>query len=190
MPILQSEARVFPDDLLISPKDQTLFAGSEWRVLHTKPRQEKSLARELLIREIPFFLPTVRRTRPHDGRLRTSELPLFDSYVFLFGNYDQYVSALATQRIVRSLRVPDQMLLWNELRQLNALLESGIAVRAESTLVPGQLVEVIVGPLTGLRGTVVRAAASRRFVIAVDFIGKGASVTCDELVLRPVDPNA
>jgi transcription antitermination factor NusG len=88
------------------------------------------------------------------------------------------------------LRVPDQKQFWIELRQLNALLESGMSVNAEPTLAPGQLVEVIVGPLTGLRGKVIRAASSRRFVIAVDFIGKGASVTCDELVLRPVDPNA
>jgi transcriptional antiterminator RfaH len=190
MPILQSEARVFPDDLLLPHDDFSFVSGHEWRVLHTKPRQEKALARELLTREIPFYLPTLRRTRPYGGRLRTSDLPLFDGYVFLFGNYDQYHSALTTQRIVRSLRVPDQKQFRSELRQLNSLLESGMTVRAESMLVPGQLVEVTVGPLAGLRGTVIRAAASRRFVIAVDFIGKGASVTCDELVLRPVDPIA
>jgi hypothetical protein len=36
------------------------------------------------------------------------------------------------------------------------------------------------GPLAGLRGTIVEKAAKRRFVVAVDFIQRGASIVLDD----------
>jgi len=57
MPILAAEIELYPDGLLDEPPD----AGRPWRVAHTKPRQEKALARELLAADIPFYLPCDRR---------------------------------------------------------------------------------------------------------------------------------
>ena len=43
MPILSAEATLFPESLF----EATRPAGAAWWVFHTKPRQEKSLARHL-----------------------------------------------------------------------------------------------------------------------------------------------
>ena len=186
MPILPAETALFPDDVLDQPAGRT--AGSEWRVLHTKPRQEKGLARDLLARAVPYFLPTIRRPHRSAGRIRVAEVPLFDGYVFLRADRDQYLDALGTRRVVRALLVPDQAKLVSDLRRLHALLGLGRSVERERELRAGQLVEITTGPLVGLRGTVVRAATGTRFVVAVDFIRQGASVTCEGMALRPLGP--
>ncbi|HJZ94517.1 MAG TPA: transcription termination/antitermination NusG family protein [Gemmataceae bacterium] len=186
MPILPAEPALFPDDVLDAPVGLT--AGDEWRVLHTRPRQEKGLARDLLARAVPFFLPTIRRPHRSAGRIRVAEVPLFDGYVFLRADRDQYLDALDTGRVVRALVVRDQAGLVSDLRRLHALLGLGRAVERERQLRAGQAVEITAGPLAGFRGTVVRAATGTRFVVAVDFIREGASVTCEGMALRPLGP--
>jgi transcription antitermination factor NusG len=183
MPILASEPSLFPEDLLVQPAARR--EGAEWRVLHTKPRQEKGLARDLCDLGVAFYLPTTRRHLT-ERRGRVAEVPLFDSYVFLYSDRDQYVAALGTKRVIRAIPVPDQLALWTDLRRLRTLLAAGLPIYPEKALAPGQPVEITAGPLAGLRGTVVRATSGDRFVVAVDFIRRGASVTLDGLSIRPV----
>jgi transcriptional antiterminator RfaH len=185
MPILPAEPALYPDNLLTLP-DPDLPPQGEWRVLHTRPRQEKSLARDLSLKGTPYYLPLVRQRRRIRDRVVTSFLPLFDGYLFLFSSRDAYIDALSTQRVVRALVVPDQQRLWTDLRQLYQLTNSGLAVTAEPCLLPGQLVEITSGPLTGFRGRIVRSASGRRFVVEVDFICRGASVLCDGMTLQPL----
>jgi len=186
MPILPAETSVFPDDLLTLSEPPTA-TEAEWRVLHTRPRQEKSLARELVRKDIPFYLPLVSRPQQMRGRRMTSQLPLFDGYLFLYSERNAYFEALSTHRVVRGLTVPDQERLWSDLRRLYGLIASGLPITPEPNLLPGQLVEITSGPLTGFRGRVIRSASSRRFVVEVDFIRRGASVTCDAMSLRLIE---
>jgi transcriptional antiterminator RfaH len=186
MPILPLETSVFPDDLLALP-DPAPGVAAEWRVLHTRPRQEKSLARELVQKEIPFYLPLIAHQRRFGVRVMTAQLPLFDGYLFLYSDRDAYHEALATRRVVRGLAVADQQRLWADLRQVFALISSGLQVTPEPCLLPGQLVEIASGPLAGFRGRIVRSASGRRFVVEVDFIRRGASVLCDAMTLRLVE---
>jgi hypothetical protein len=57
-------------------------AGHEWWVFHVRPRQEKSLARDLMKRQVPFYLPLISRRWRSKGRLMNSLVPLFPGYVF------------------------------------------------------------------------------------------------------------
>ena len=183
MPILAAEPCVFPTDLLTGPSSGT---AAEWRVLHTKPRQEKSLARELLAREIGYYLPTTRKANRSSGRIRMSGVPFFDGYMFLFADREQYLAALSTKRVVRSLSVSNPDILRRDLRRLQITLDSEMAVEREPSLLPGQLVEITEGLLVGLRGTIIRSTKGQRFVVSVNFIGQGASFTCDAMSFRPV----
>lgn len=186
MPILPCEPETYPDDLFAGPP--LLVGGRSWRVAHTKPRQEKGLARYLLAQRVPFYLPTITRARRHAGRRVLSQVPLFTGYVFLFADRTERLTALASHRIVRALDVPDQRRLWADLRQVRQLLAAGLPVDPEDRLAPGSVVEVREGPLTGLRGRILRGASGGRFVVQVDFIQRGASVWLDEFSLAAVAP--
>lgn len=186
MPILPHEPELFPDGLFA----EALAAeapGRAWRVFHTKPRQEKSLARQLRERQVPFYLPLVRHRLRLRGRLLTSFVPLFPGYVFLLSNREERLTALATGRVVRSLEVADQASLWTDLRQIHRLLTSGAPVTPEERLAPGMNVTITSGPLAGLAGKILRTATGRRFVVAVNFIQQGASVLLDDFTLAQSD---
>jgi transcriptional antiterminator RfaH len=188
MPILAAEPALFPEGLFAEalPPDA---AERRWWVLHTRPQQEKSLARDLLAREVPFYLPQNRRSLLVRGRPMTSFTPLFPSYLFLMGDREERVIALSTRRVVRSLEVNDQKRMWDNLGRLHRLISSGLPVAAESGLTPGAAVVVRSGPLAGLRGRILKAAGKRRFMVEVDFIQAGASVLMDDWVLDPAADN-
>jgi transcriptional antiterminator RfaH len=156
-------------------------------VLHTRPRQEKSLARHLYQRGIPFYLPVIPRRRRTRRRIATSLLPLFPGYVFLWANREERLTALTTNRIAHVLEVPDQDELWHDLRQIHRLIENGGPITPEDRLGPGSLVEIRNGPLAGLRGRIVRTASGRRFVVQVNFLQRGASVLLDDFALVKAD---
>jgi transcriptional antiterminator RfaH len=181
VPILAAEADRYPAHLLEDPPPER-----DWYVLHTRPRQEKSLARYLHAAGVSFYLPTVPRRSNVRGRVLTAHAPLFPGYLFLCADRDERVTALASNRIVNALEVSDRPRLWDDLRQIDRLLGTGLPVSDEMILAPGTPVEITTGPLAGLCGTVIRSASGRRFVVRVDFIQRGASVLLEDCALLPL----
>lgn len=181
MPILAAEPDRYPPHLFDSPP-----SARTWYVLHTKPRQEKSLARTLFAADVSFFLPTVPRRSQCRGRTLTAHAPLFPGYVFLYADREERVTALESNRVANVLPVHDQGGLWDDLKQVNRLLGAGLPVAAESQLAPGTPVEITTGPLAGLCGTVIRTGTGRRFVVRVNFIHQGASVLLEDCSLLPL----
>jgi transcriptional antiterminator RfaH len=183
MPILAVEPDRYPADVL----DRSFASTSQsWWVLHTKPRQEKSLTRFLHAAGLHYYLPLLARRHRARCRTMTAQVPLFTGYVFLWGDGEQRIIALSSNRIVQTLVTPDSARLTRDLRQIDTLLASGAAINPESRLMPGDIVEISSGPLSGLTGTIVRTATARRFVVTVDFIQQGASVLLDDHSLAPV----
>jgi hypothetical protein len=186
MPLLPAEPELFPTDLF---RETSVHQSMDraWWVLHTRPRQEKSLARVLFETGIPFFLPQIANRRKVRRSVVVSYVPLFPSYLFLLADGDERVGALATGRVVRSLKVADQAGLWNDLTQVNRLICSGAPLKPEDRLVSGLAVMIRGGPLAGLKGTIVRTSSGQRFIVRVDFIQQGASVLVNDVDLVPVD---
>lgn len=184
MPILHAEPALYPPELFTASFSAT--RERTWHVVHTKPRQEKGLARQLHQGRIPYYLPLIRRRQLLRGRTLVSHLPLFPSYVFLHATAEERLAALATQRIVRTLPVANQERLWHDVSQIHQLIESGMPITPEDQLTPGTTVLIRSGALAGLRGTIIRAAAGQRFVVQVDFIQRGASVEVDDVTLQAV----
>jgi transcriptional antiterminator RfaH len=182
MPILAVEPSWYPGELF-EETGTPPSADRVWWVLHTKPRQEKSLARQLCSAEVPFYLPLIVHRFRLRGRTMTSHVPLFGGYVFLLGTPQERLTALNTRRVVQSLDVMDQAGLWHDLRQLHRLIRSGAPITPEDKLAPGMTVEIKSGPLAGLKGRIVRTAGQRRFVVSVDFIQQGASVLLEDFAL-------
>jgi len=185
MPILKEEPSMYPETLLDAAPSEA--AGRRWLALYTKARQEKSLARELLKYGIPFYLPLVRKTSVARGRKRTSLVPLFGGYVFLFGSEEERVRTLTTNRISRILTVEDPDQLVFDLRQLRQLIAANAPLTIESRLGPGQRVRVRQGPFAGLEGTVLKRRGETRLLVSINFLQQGASVEIDDFMLDPFD---
>ncbi len=185
MPILKEERNLYPETLLDSlPCDAPL---RRWLALYTKARQEKSLARELLKHEIPFYLPLVGKTSVSRGRRRTSQVPLFGGYIFLYGSEEERVRTLTTNRVSRVLSVENPEQLAFDLRQLRQLIAAGAPLTVESRLAPGRRVRVRHGAFAGLEGTVLKRRAETRLLVSVNFLQQGASVEIDDFLLESLE---
>lgn len=184
MPILGTEQSVFPDDLLEQPAVED--RSRRWYALYTKARQEKALARELLRFQVPFYLPLVPKTSIRRGRRSTSHVPLFTGYVFLFGDEQERLRALKTNRLSRMLDVNDGEQLRHDLRQVKQLIETDAPLTVEQRLEPGDPVRVKSGPFAGVEGVVVVRRGQARLLIEVTFLQQGASVEIEDFMLEPI----
>ncbi len=184
MPILAKETSLYPPSLL----DDVLLPSSQncWWAIYTKSRQEKALARFLLSREIPFYLPTVDRTSLIRGRKVRSSNPLFAGYMFLYGSQEERTQCFQSNRISSILPVHDQQQLSNDLKDICRLTESEFALTVESRLEPGQRVRVHSGVFQGLEGVIVTRRGKTRLAINVDFLQQGASVEIDDFLFEPI----
>jgi transcriptional antiterminator RfaH len=185
MPILKEEPSMYPETLLDAASSEA--AQRHWLALYTKARQEKSLARELLKYRIPFYLPLVRKTNVARGRRRTSLVPLFAGYVFLYGSEEERLRTLTTNRISRVLTVDDPDQLVFDLRQLRQLIVANAPLTVESRLGPGQRVRVRQGAFAGLEGTVLKRRGETRLLVSINFLQQGASVEIDDFMLDPLE---
>ncbi|HVA48498.1 MAG TPA: transcription termination/antitermination NusG family protein [Pirellulales bacterium] len=185
---------MFPDDLLTSLAEPAAGASLEdglwqdrtWWVAHTKPRQEKSLARDLEEQKIAFYLPQVPKTSVIRGRTRTAHIPLFSSYLFIFGNeLDRYTS-MTTNRIAQVMNVADPQELTRQLLSLSRLVAAGAPLTVESRLKTGDRVRVKSGALAGVEGTVVARRRKCRLIVAVNLIQQGVSIEIDDHLLDPI----
>ena len=177
MPILHSEPDCHPTNLWDQSESILRKQEAVWWCLHTKPRQEKATARELRKLGVTFFLPQVlKEDRTPQGRKIHSVIPLFPSYLFLFGDYNDRLSALRGNRLVAVLEVSDQESLERDLRQVQKMLSSGLPVQPEPAAPVGSRVRITTGPLTGIEGTVIRRGKHDQFVAVVRFLGRGATV--------------
>jgi len=188
MPILVLEPYVYPTNLLVDVTQFFPHEALQWWVLHTRPRAEKALARALMVRETPFFLPLARKCRSRRGRLVASYLPLFPGYVFLFGTPEQRMQSLETNAVASTLLVQDQPKLHADLSRIHQLMAAGLPLTPEERLEPGSWVEITSGALCGMKGRITRRANRLRFVVEVDFLQRGASVEVDESMISPSEP--
>jgi transcriptional antiterminator RfaH len=185
VPVLPPEINLFPDNLLAEPA--AMKVGDRcWWVLHTKPRQEKSIARRLVTDALPFYLPLVAQRKKTRDRVICSQIPLFPGYVFLFGTRIERTHSLTTNRIANILKVAQQEDMWRDLTQVQRLIDTGAPIRPEGRLVAGTPVEITSGPLAGLKGTILKDGSRRRFLVQVDFLHQGASVLLDDFYLTPI----
>ena len=187
MPILPREPDVYPLDLLDHPTP-AVDSVTKWWGLYTLSRREKELMRRLHHEEIAFCAPLIlRRKRSSTGRVRQSYIPLFASYVFLFGDNEQRVRALQTNCVSSVLPISDADQLVNDLRQIRRLIESKAPFTPEARLETGERVRIRSGPMMDIEGIVIQRRGQSRLLVAVEFLQQGASVLLDDCDVEPLD---
>jgi transcriptional antiterminator RfaH len=182
MPLLALEPFLHPEGLLAAPPG----GAGRWWVLHARPRAEKTLARRLYDRSAPFFLPLYQREWRNRGRRFCSFLPLFPGYVFLYGDAQARLTALETNLVAHVLPVSDQAQLHADLTRVHHMITAGEPVTPEDRLEPGDLVEIIKGPLAGLEGKVLRRGKNLKFVIEVQLLRRAVSAEVESWMFQPL----
>lgn len=170
------------------PQGQLLrdFSG-QWWVAHTKSRNEKALAKDLLQKDISYFLPMSWRVRRQRGRTIRSLLPLFSGYLFFCGDESRRIEVLRTNRVANLLIVKDQQKLLDELSQIEQALRTGADLTPHKYIKTGQYCRVIGGPLSDLHGFVIKIKGTARLLLQIDMLGQATSVEVDTDMIEVVD---
>ena len=167
MPILRKESDIYPAHLFSIPVEE-----APWEIAQVRSRHEKALARLLLDRKQPFYLPQLEKKSRRAGRTFTSFSPLFPGYVFLRRTASTHEVLWASAALARVIRVEDQALLNQELEQIRSLQERGATLVVLPDLVPGDPVQIKEGVFSGYYGIVLRDRDEQRLVVSISAVNK------------------
>ncbi len=173
---------------IIWPPESTItnFEG-KWWVAHTKSRNEKALAHDMVNRDINYFLPMTWNVRRKSRRTIKSLLPLFSGYIFFCGDETKRIEILKTNRIANLIEVADQQKFIDDLVQIERVLRNGETLIPHKYLKKGQKCRIIAGPLMGVQGIIVNIKGHTRLVLQVDILGQAASVDIEIDMIEPIE---
>jgi transcription antitermination factor NusG len=173
---------------IIWPENESIrdFTGLWW-VAHTKSRNEKALAHDLISKNISYFLPMTWKVQRRSHRTIRSLLPLFSGYLFFCGEENERLETLRTNRVANLIEVKYQQKLLNELLQIEQALAVGAPLTPYKYIKTGQRCKVIAGPLLNLQGIVVTTKNDTRLVLQIDMLGQAASVEIDIDMIEPIE---
>jgi transcription termination/antitermination protein NusG len=160
----------------------------KWLVFYTKSRHEKKVHGFLLKRGYEVFLPLQKVMRQWSDRKKKVEVPLFNSYIFVFESEDKIPTVLQTPGISWNIRHNNKpaVLREDEMNLIQRFMATGLFVetQAEQEFEKGDAVEIIDGPLKGMRGFVTRTDAGERFSVLLESIHQNMIITLDPVVLK------
>lgn len=147
-----------------------LFSAG-WYVIYTKSNQEKKLCARLEENH-QVYLPLKRELRQWSDRKKWVELPLFNSYLFIYLNsYDEYHSTLSVNGVNwyvslegSILRVRDR-----EIDKIKLVLDNFDSVEVCSDAVQvGERHKIEHGPLRGYDCEIVRCDGQGRILVKLE----------------------
>ncbi len=174
----------------ILDQEQVALSSPEcqWYALQTQSRHEKQVRDRLQAIGIEPLLPVGRQRRQWSDRKVWTTLPLFTGYCFANFALVRSLAVLQTPgvvRIVGSLKpepIPEEEIaVFQRVASMNPVMEPC------DYLTEGAWVEVIHGPLLGLRGQFVRRTSHHGLVIRSSLLQQAAliHIESDEVVPVP-----
>jgi len=151
--------------------------GETWLVCHTKPRCEKKFAALMNAERMAHYLPTVINVRKYGNRTRTSDLPLFPSYVFARVPDEKRARIYQQDLLVRAIETPDEPTLLRQLSDVQRVVSSGLETALHPLYRQGDTVRVMGGPLRGLEGVIDDPQDPTGIIIAVDVLQQGLHIS-------------
>ncbi|GAB1451966.1 UpxY family transcription antiterminator [Draconibacterium sp.] len=149
--------------------EKMITTQPQWHVVYTRSRAEKKVQLELSIKQIENFVPMQKKLRQWKDRKKWVEMPLMSGYCFVNITRKEYDQVLQTNNVVSYVRfdgkaaiVPENQI--NALKQMLKQFDFEVNVTNEN-FAPGRKVEVVEGPMIGLRGELVKAQGKNKFII-------------------------
>jgi transcription termination/antitermination protein NusG len=157
-----------------------------WFALLTRSNFEKKVHDGLIKKNIPSFLPTIKRKSIRKDRNLMIEAPIFPGYIFVQSSFSagDQVNVLKTIGAVRllgnqdaPLPVPDF-----QIESLKIIISSNVnlSTGASIKLKQGDPVMIIEGPLAGVKGEFIQYKGKSHVIIRVEALGQYAGTEIEK----------
>ena len=151
------------------------MSHKKWFAIYTRPRFEKRVEKYLRAKNICCYLPLQTTFRQWSDRKKKVELPLFASYVFVKTSKSEYLDVLNVPGVVRyvsfdgvAVEIPE-----NQIEKIKWILSSDIVSGVVlEKIAEGSVVEIIKGPLMGLRAELVTYKNKSRIIVRMEQLEK------------------
>jgi len=182
----ESQPYVWPADLFSVFGSE---AGEIWTCVRTRPRWEKKFTAWLMERQRPCFLPVFHHETVSGRKRRRSELPLFQGFVFVKGDFTKkdFVQTGSVAYVLKPRGGREANQLHRELKNIWSGLVSGLYVTPVQNLAAGETCRIVRGPLQGVEAKFERKGRGGRLVLQVELMGGGVALEmpADEVEICP-----
>lgn len=165
----------------------------KWYAFYTKPKHEFKAEESLKLKEVEYYLPTIKILKQWSDRKKKVTEPVFKSYIFVKVNEKERIKALQAEGVVSTISfggkpsvIPD----W-EIDNLRKMLELSDDILITDEIVLGTTVRVTQGPFEGIEGVVVEQENNQRMLgISINLLQRSVLVKCSkENILEVTDYN-
>lgn len=163
----------------LDKKSNDSRTNRRWLVLYTKPRHEKKTYHLLCDEQIEAFLPLREEIHKWADRKKRVEVPLFSSYIFVFVNEKQRITALELDGAMKYVRFGEAIAVvrQQEIENIRLALNRRDDIRIEETYFQvGKSVKVVHGPMRGMTGMLIEKRGHTRVAIQIEAIHQVVSV--------------
>lgn len=157
-----------------------------WYVIHTKPRQEQRALENLQRQQFEAWLPMMTLEKIRRGKLSQVTEPMFSRYLFIRldttqTNWSPIRSTLGVSKLVAfgnvPAAVPDELI---------HMLQATPPALTQRLMNPGDEVQLVDGPLRGLRGIYQQHDGEARAMVLIELLSQPQTIHVELQALRPV----
>jgi transcription antitermination factor NusG len=167
-------------------------SARHWFAVQTRSRHEKVVRDRLVGDGFEPLLPLIARLSQWTDRKKTIEVPLFSGYCFAQFSLEERSTVLRAPGVVRVVgtAASPEPITEEEIAAIKKLSDSSLPYGTHPYLVEGMPVEVIRGPLAGVKGQLIRKAGHSQLIIRIHLIQQAAAVHIDAADLIPIERRA
>jgi transcriptional antiterminator RfaH len=167
--------------------NKTITNDYRWYAIYTRLNHEKAVESNLLEKNIEVFLPKRKTLHKWSDRKKWVEEPLFRPYVFVRVSNKEYYEVLQTTSVCnyicfegKAASIPD-----NQIDLIRKVIDENLTYDiVNQNLEINQKVEVIAGPLTGLKAEVINKKNKNHIVIVLKELNCSLLVDIDINAIR------
>jgi len=153
---------------------------SSWYAIHTMPRHEKCIARQLQEKRVSTFLPLLQQVHRWSDRRSKVEVPMFTCYAFvrISQKIEERLKVLRTPGVLafvgserQGTPIPDE-----QIENLQIAIREKIPCAVHPFMSAGQRVRIRGGSLNGVEGILMRQCGEQSVVISVELLRRSVSI--------------
>ena len=160
----------------------------QWIAVRSKPRAEKVALEQLEKKGIQAYLPLVRQKRKWSDRMQWVELPLLPGYLFAKIELKNSIFVLQTHGVSTVVKFGGTVGVVQEsvVKSIRLALEGGYELVPTEYFTNGDEVEVIEGPMKGMKGIVSEIKGEEKLIIKIDALQQAIAVHIETKFLQSV----
>ena len=159
-----------------------------WIVVRSKPRSEKIAYAQLKEKGIEAYLPLLKERRKWSDRKKWVEFPLFSSYLFAKIEIKKSIFVLQTNGVSSLVKFGEVIAIVQDevVNAIKLAIDGGYQLTPAEYFIAGNAVEVIEGPMRGVKGIVAQLKGKDRLVIKIDAIQQALSIDIDTRFIKNI----